>query len=88
MKKVNLNFSLTDLDGIEIPNSNAGKIIANTLIQQSKGDALKFWGWALKLNQKEELELDDSDYSTLKDFVKSHEGLPILTKAQCLKSFE
>lgn len=87
-KKVNLDFSITDLDGNELPNSHAGKILANNLIGQTKGDAVKYWGWALKLNSKEELELDESDYSNLKEYIKSNEGLPIITKAQLLKRFE
>ncbi|MES2829665.1 MAG: hypothetical protein V4687_16000 [Bacteroidota bacterium] len=88
MKKVNLDFLIKDLDGKDIIGAHAGKTLANNLIGQSKGDALKYWGWAIKLNQKEELELDDSDYSTLKDFVKSNEILPVITKAQILKAFE
>ncbi len=88
MKKINLNFPIKDLDGEELPNSHAGKILANGLIGQSKGDAVKYWGWALKLNNKEEFEIDESDYSTLKEFVKNHETLPVITKAQILKAFE
>jgi len=49
--KIDLNFNLLDLDGNIIENANAGKVIANSLVQQSKGDALKFWEWALALNK-------------------------------------
>ena len=87
-KTIDLNFQIKDLDGIEIPNAHAGKIVASSLVNQSKGDAVKYWGWALKLNNKEALCLDDSDYSTLKEFIKNNENLPIITKAQILKSFE
>jgi hypothetical protein len=82
--KIDLNFNLAELDGKEIKNANAGKIVANALVQQSKGDALKFWDWAVALNKGEVLDLDTSDQETFKSFVKDNEGLPILTKAQIL----
>lgn len=83
--KIDLNKSVKDLDGVEIPDGHMGKIIANMLTQSIRGDALKYWGWALKLNNKEELEIDQSDFETLKEFVKNHEQLTILTKAQVLE---
>jgi len=49
--KLNFNFNLTDLDGKELEGANAGKLLANTLIQQTKGDAVKYWEWALALNK-------------------------------------
>lgn len=83
--KLNFNFNLTDLDGKEIDNANAGKLIANSLVQQSKGDALKFWEWALALNKGEVLDLDSSDQETLKNFIKDNDNFAILAKAQLLK---
>ena len=82
--KIDLNFNLTELDGKEISNANAGKLLANVLVQGTKGDALKFWDWAVSLNKGEVLDLDSSDQETFKNFVKDSEGLPILTKAQIL----
>lgn len=86
--KLNFNFNLVDLDGKEIDNANAGKVIANSLVQQSKGDALKFWEWALSLNKGTVLDLDTSDQETLKNFVKDSEQFPIISKAQILKVFK
>jgi hypothetical protein len=83
--KLDFNFNLVDLDGNQINNANAGKLLANTLIQQSKGDAIKYWEWALSLNKGEVLDLDSSDQETLKNFIKDHEQLTILTKAQVLE---
>jgi hypothetical protein len=83
--KLNFNFNLVNLDGKEIDNANAGKLIANSLVQQSKGDALKFWEWALALNKGEELDLDSSDQETLKNFIKDSENFAIIAKAQLLK---
>ena len=87
--KIDLNFELLGLDGVAVLDQtgktiNAGKLLANSLVQQSKGDALKFWDWAVALNKGEVLDLDSSDQETFKNFVKDNEGLPIITKAQIL----
>lgn len=86
--KLDFNFNLVDLDNNPIDNANAGKLIANSLVQQSKGDALKFWEWALALNKGEVLDLDSSDQETLKNFVKDSENFAIIAKAQLLKVFK
>jgi hypothetical protein len=86
--KIDLNFNLVDLDGKSIENSNAGKIVAESLVRQSKGDALKYWDWAVALNKGEILDLDSSDQETFKNFVRDNEGLPILTKAQILQKLK
>jgi hypothetical protein len=85
--KLNFNFNLVDLDGKEIENGNLGKILANNLINQTKGDAVKYWEWALALNKGEVIDLDTSDQETLKTFIKDSEVLPVLTKAQSLAVF-
>ena len=86
--KLDFNFNLVDLDGNSIENANAGKLVANSLVQQSKGDALKFWEWALALNKGEVLDLDSSDQETLKNFIKDSENFAIIAKAQLLKVFK
>jgi hypothetical protein len=85
--KVNMNTAVLDLDGKEIPESNIGKVIAQVLVQGSRGDALKFWHWAQKMYAGEELDLDPSDSETLKNFIKDNEQLTILVKAQALACF-
>ena len=82
--KLDFNFNLVDLDGNQIDNANAGKLLANTLIQQSKGDAIKYWEWALSLNKGEVLDLDSSDQETLKNFIKDSEAIAVIGKAQLL----
>lgn len=82
--KLDFNFNLTDLDGKEIDGANCGKLLANTLIQQTKGDAVKYWEWALALNKGEVLDLDTSDQETLKNFIKESEAVTVLGKAQLL----
>jgi len=86
--KLDFNFNLTDLDGKEIENANAGKLLANTLVQQAKGDALKFWEWALALNKGEIIDLDTSDQTTIKSFIKDSESLSVLAKGQLLEVFK
>jgi hypothetical protein len=86
--KLNFNFNLTDLDGKELEGANSGKLLANTLIQQTKGDAVKYWEWALALNKGDILDLDSSDQETLKNFVKDSETITILAKAQVLNVFK
>jgi uncharacterized protein YecA (UPF0149 family) len=88
MKKINLNKAITDLDGKDIEGSNLGKLVAQMLASASRGDALKYMAWALKLHAGEELELDPSDKETLKNFIKDHEQLTVLSKAQMLQCFE
>jgi hypothetical protein len=83
--KLDFNFNLIDLDGNQIDNANAGKLLANTLVQQAKGDAVKYWEWALSLNKGEILDLDSSDQETLKNFIKDSEALAVLAKGQLLQ---
>lgn len=85
--KIDLNKAITDLDGKEIEGSNLGKLVAQMLVSASKGDALKFMSWALKLHAGEVLELDPTDKDVLKGFIKDHEQLTILSKAQMLEAF-
>lgn len=86
-KKIDLNKAITDLDGKEIEGSNLGKLVAQMLASSNKGDALKYMSWALKLHAGESLELDGSDAETLKNFIKDHEQLTVLTKAQVIQLF-
>lgn len=81
---IDFNIPLKDLEGNDIPQSNMGKILANTLVTNSSGDALKFWDWALKLHNGAPLSLDTSDKNTLKAFIEKNESLTILSKAQLL----
>lgn len=85
--KVDLNKAIKDLDGKEIEGSNLGKLVAQMLASSNKGDALKYMAWAMKLHSGEALELDPTDKDVLKNFIKDHEQLTILSKAQMLEAF-
>ena len=83
--QLNLTQQVKSLDGSEIQEAWINKLVANTLVQSNKGDALKFYNWALKLYNDEILDIDASDFETLKNFIKNHDQLTILVKAQVLE---
>lgn len=89
---LNFNQTLKGLDNTEVlDQSNTpvtlGKLLSSQLANSNRGDALKYFTWATKLYNGEELELDLSDEQTLKEFIKSNENLTILAKAQLLIVF-
>jgi hypothetical protein len=85
--KLDFNFNLLDLDGKELKDANAGKILANALIQQTKGDSVKIWELALSLNKGEIVDLDSSDQELVKTFIRDTETLNIVAKGQLLPLF-
>lgn len=86
--KLDFNKALVDLDGKEIENTNLGKVLAQQLVQTNKGDALKFWEIALKLQKCEVIDLDTSDQTLIKDFIKATDTLSNMGKAQILLVFD
>ncbi len=83
-----MNMPILGLDGVELSDSNIGKLVAQMLVSTSKGDALKYFHWAQKLYAGETLDLDPSDSELLKNFIKDNDQLTILVKAQALACFE
>jgi hypothetical protein len=77
--------SVKDIDDKEI---TLGKLLSGQLASANKGDALKLFTWAQKCYNGEPLDLDPSDESTLKEFIKSNESLTVLAKAQLLSVFK
>ena len=88
MKKIDLNIPMTDLSGAEVKEAKLGQILGNQLVGGSKGDALKFYDWAVKLYKGDSISVDDSDFNKIKDFVNESEMLTIIAKAQILKQLE
>lgn len=76
---------LLDIDGKAV---SMGKLLASQLASSNKGDALKFYTWALKIYNGDKLDLDPSDKSTLKEFIKGCEQLTNMAKAQLLEVFK
>jgi hypothetical protein len=85
--KLNFNFNLVNLDGEELKDANAGKVLANALIQQTKGDAIKIWEIALSLNKGDIVDLDSSDQELIKNFIKETDTLNVIAKGQLLPVF-
>jgi len=87
MKKLNFNFILKNLGGVEFPEAKMNEILANLLISQTKGDALRLYHWGLDLHKTGELNLDEQDLQTLRAIVENTEFLTVLAKGQILEIF-
>ncbi len=90
---MNFQFSkiAVDLSGAEIKEGNTetglslGRVLANAMASQSKGDAIKFYDWSKRLYANEPLNLDRSDVKTITAFVEDSQTMTILLKAQLLE---
>lgn len=90
---MNFNKPFKDLLGMPLIDETGkevimGIVLANQLVSSTLGDPVKFWGWALKLAEGKDIELDKSDKGTLKSFIETNDKLTILVKAQLLEVFE
>jgi hypothetical protein len=86
--KLNLNFNLKGLDGNEIPNTNAGKLLAEEISRTNQGNSIKLFDWAVKLWNENEIELDSTDAEVLKALIEKSTNLTVLSKAQLLRSLQ
>ena len=84
MIKIDLNVKLKGLDGNDIPGEIIGKNIANVLVSENKGDALKYYDWAVKLYKGEPINVDRADFDKIKAFINDSDRIAILLKAQAL----
>lgn len=84
--KLNLDFQIKDLNGkfIDVEAGHAGKLLASALSSSNKGNAIKLMDWALKLWNKQVVELDDTDKDILKALIDSTEFMTLLAKQQIL----
>lgn len=65
-----------------------GKVLSNTLASQTKGNAVKYFGWAQDLYNCKPLNLDKADKKELSDFIENSDQLTVLSKGQLLNIFE
>ena len=84
--QVDLNIDLVGLDGSKV--AIAGELIAGLLMSETKGDAVKFFDWAMAFNKKEVVTMDASDISKLKELVSGSEKITILVKAPVMRYLE
>lgn len=87
---INFNKAALDLEGKEQKDSAGsvvmlGRILAQAMVNQSRGDALKYYDWGKKLYAGDPLNLDRSDIKTIKEFLEPNEQLTVLAKAQILE---
>lgn len=88
--KVDLNWKLKTLEGKPMENENeelihAGKIVANVLSTSVETEhPIKYLDWALKLYNKQALDLDKADAELFTKFIKTSNKLLTITKAQVL----
>jgi len=86
--KLDLNKPILNLEGIELEGVTMAKVVANALANAGQGDAIKFLDWALQLHKGQVLELDKSDFDTLKNFVQNAQGLTVLAKGRILPEIQ
>ena len=82
MKTLDFNFQLLQLNGREA--GHAGECLGNCLVSQSRGEALKFYDWAVRLSKKEPLIVDQTDCKKIREFIEGTDSMTILAKGQLL----
>lgn len=87
MKTLDFNFELLGLDGKPM-GTHAGQFLGTSLVNSTKGDVLKLFGWSVELYRKNPIQVDKSDEKTLKEFIEASETMTILAKAQLLEVFD
>jgi hypothetical protein len=80
---VDLNFEINDLTGKPI--GTAGEAVAGLLMTESKGDAVKYFDWAITLNKKETIEVDASDLNKLRTLLNDTDRMMTLVKGPIIK---
>jgi hypothetical protein len=86
----NFNIALKNLAGETVKDEKnedltVGKLLSSSLVNQTKGDSIKYFAWALKMYNCEQINLDASDIKVLSSFVEGNESLTVLAKAQILE---
>lgn len=92
--KVDLNWKLKTLDGVEMQsdiedNVHVGKLVANLLSRSTDNiNPVKIWDQSIKLYNKKPLELDSVGFNDFKKFIHDHESLFNIAKGQILNYLE
>lgn len=88
---ISFSGTVKNLDGSDMMQDGEpiylNKSLANNLAMSTKGDAIKFYDWALRLYKDGGLDIDRSDWEVLKKFVKEMENAANTFKAQLLERF-
>lgn len=101
MKTLKLNTPILDLSGVPFvtkdKNGNTlpgdpptlANILASSLVGGAKVgslDPIKIYDWAMALYKHGEIQVDESDFNALKDYISNSETLTILAKGQLLRA--
>ena len=84
--KLNVAFEIFDLSDKKVP-ERTNKFIAEMLMEY-KGDSLKLYELALKINKNESIEIDTTDLKLIEDAIKSNQRYTNLVKGAILKKIE
>lgn len=84
--KLNLEFEIFDLKDKIIP-EKSNRFIAEMLIEH-KGDTLKLYELALKINKNESIEIDTSDLKLIEEAIEGNQRYTNLVKGAILKEIE
>lgn len=74
-------------DGIKATNEKLSKTLATMLKASQEGDALKLLDWAIELYKVGKVEVDESDFDWLTNFIKNHKQSWALVRGQLLRAF-
>ena len=83
--KYNFNVVAKELNGKQ---NEKGETLGETLAQfigsETKGNTVKLFGWMIRLQGKEHLELDEADRKTLYELIDTTDRMFISIKGQLL----
>jgi len=60
-------------------------LFENLLASAFEGDKMKFYGWAVKLYSKQQLDIDFSDFEKIKKFITNHKNMTAICEGQLLE---
>lgn len=90
--KIDPNFIVTDIKGSPLEGIedaiHAGKILANVLYTHNGPQPLKYHSWALKLYNKEAVEVDGAELAVITDIVTNSMSITTAVKVPLLNHFE
>lgn len=92
--KLNFNADLLNVEGDPIKNKNGenlrlnGVLASSIMGSTSKENVVKFFDWAIKLQQEGVLDLDKADQALLKTTIENLDGITVLGKGRLLEVFD
>jgi hypothetical protein len=85
--KLELNRPLLNMEGVAFEDTTMAKFIAGRLYNAEQGDPLKFLDWSTELHTTGSIEVDESDFNTILEVVKSTPKLGRGILGQIVRTF-